>query len=125
MIETWEDFRALSLPEQKRYVMTMRRAGYNDTKIAARLGEPACRIEYWKRANGMQQKKTCPDLHLTKQQTLCWDCKKALGGCSWSRRFEPVPGWKAVVSETAGYLNEAMRQIPSYCVLNCPEFIEG
>lgn len=34
---------------------------------------------------------------------ICFDCKKACGGCSWSEldpvtgkpRFEPVPGWTA------------------------------
>lgn len=26
---------------------------------------------------------------------LCWDCKNALGKCSWSQRFEPIEGWTA------------------------------
>lgn len=25
----------------------------------------------------------------------CWDCANAYGGCSWSAKGEPVPGWKA------------------------------
>ena len=36
--------------------------------------------------------------------TLCWDCERACGQCSWSERdpetdqirYEPVPGWTAV-----------------------------
>lgn len=26
---------------------------------------------------------------------ICWDCKNACGGCEWSDRLEPVPGWTA------------------------------
>lgn len=26
--------------------------------------------------------------------SLCWDCAKACGGCSWSAKFIPVKGWK-------------------------------
>lgn len=28
--------------------------------------------------------------------TICWDCKKAVNDCSWSRNFEPVEGWEAI-----------------------------
>lgn len=41
--------------------------------------------------------------------TLCWSCKKAIGGCSWTEtdwsqepprtRFQPVEGWEAVDSK--------------------------
>lgn len=27
--------------------------------------------------------------------TLCWSCKNACGGCSWSKSFAPVEGWTA------------------------------
>lgn len=54
--------------------------------------------------------------------TLCWGCQKAVGGCSWSGWFEPVPGWQAVqtVIKSTGlsYGDE-----DSYLVLTCPEFI--
>ena len=26
---------------------------------------------------------------------ICFDCKKACGGCSWSKNFTPVKGWLA------------------------------
>lgn len=29
------------------------------------------------------------------KETLCWTCENACGGCSWSKKFEPVEGWKA------------------------------
>ncbi len=50
--------------------------------------------------------------------TLCWGCKNALGGCPWSARFEPVPGWDAVATVIEGnYI-----QVPSYHVRACPLF---
>lgn len=124
-IKTWADFRAMSLIDQKRYVITMRRAGYTDTQIAANLGEPPHRIEYWKSANGMQLGKTCTEPRKMRGQTLCWRCRNAVGGCSWSQRFEPVNGWTAVVTQPAVYLSEAMQKIPDYCVIKCPEFERG
>lgn len=47
---------------------------------------------------------------------LCWGCAKACGGCSWSKRFEPVPGWTAVPPLLCG-------RIPSYRITECPEFV--
>lgn len=29
------------------------------------------------------------------KQTLCWSCKNACGGCSWSKSLKPVEGWVA------------------------------
>ena len=52
---------------------------------------------------------------------LCWDCKKACGGCSWSSCFKPVDGWDAeesIVKDNSG-------DIISYKVKKCPEFIRG
>lgn len=61
--------------------------------------------------------------------TLCWSCKKAIGGCSWTEtdwsqepprtRFQPVEGWEAVVSKLQ---METTRFIPSYRVLKCPQY---
>ena len=49
-----------------------------------------------------------------RNDTICWDCKKAMkGGCSWTdpERQQPVKGWTAVKS---GF---------SYTVHDCPEFV--
>lgn len=55
-----------------------------------------------------------------KAPTLCWDCAKAMLGCSWSREFIPVEGWTAeptvLHSGNAG-------QTDSYVVHKCPEFV--
>ena len=69
-------------------------------------------------------KPTCSTIRKTKSQrkaTLCWDCKNACGGCSWSRSFVPVKGWDA--KETS--LKSAEGDIKSYFVTMCPEFING
>ncbi len=50
--------------------------------------------------------------------TLCWGCKNATGGCSWSARLEPVPGWDAVT--TAIKCSGVPAQ--SYHVRACPLF---
>lgn len=49
--------------------------------------------------------------------TLCWDCKKALCGCSWSMFFEPVEGWKARKTP------KTKSKPSSYKVYKCPEFV--
>ena len=56
-----------------------------------------------------------------KQYTVCWDCRKACGGCSWSNHWDhtPVPGWTAV--ETKVRMNNDV-YAQSYIVLECPEF---
>lgn len=61
----------------------------------------------------------------TREPTLCWDCRRALGGCSWADRFCPVDGWAA--EETLLYVNDRHRKdpVPSYRVIRCPEFERG
>lgn len=43
-------------------------------------------------------------------QTLCWDCAKACGGCRWSDVLRPVLKWQTEPT------NNGLR------VVNCPEF---
>lgn len=52
-------------------------------------------------------------------ETLCWECKKACGGCSWVDSFAPVKGWQA---EKNVIPDKAVGGIDSYCVKACPEF---
>ena len=54
--------------------------------------------------------------------TLCWDCKKATGGCVWSDSKDeiPVPGWKA--EQTKLRLFNTGTVACSYAVVECPEF---
>lgn len=53
-----------------------------------------------------------------KGESLCWICKKAIYGCSWSQRFEPIPGWKAKPVKLRGGAD-------SYRVQECPLFELG
>ena len=51
------------------------------------------------------------------KQTICWDCKNATGGCSWSNHHEhkPVEGWEAIPT-TMG------NGVHSFAVLKCPKY---
>lgn len=59
------------------------------------------------------------------EKTLCWDCGNAVPsadgkfGCSWSRNFEPVDGWKAE-KHFKKYIYD--QEIETYRVIECPEF---
>lgn len=63
-----------------------------------------------------------------KPQTLCWNCEKACRGCSWSRDFIPVKGWKAkptklyVRQETLASGKKKKYYTESFHVKECPEF---
>lgn len=56
-----------------------------------------------------------------KPASLCWYCEKAIGGCRWSRFFQPVKGWKALPTVICHSKNE--KGMKSYLVLDCPEFL--
>ena len=50
--------------------------------------------------------------------SLCWNCKKATGGCSWAEALKPINGW------TATYIKKtSSRPYDTYMVEGCPEFI--
>lgn len=55
----------------------------------------------------------------------CWNCKKALGGCSWSQDFIPVKGWEAQKTvKSGGVRGDGTKKPPmeSYRITFCPEF---
>lgn len=53
-----------------------------------------------------------------RKQQLCWICKNACGGCSWSRAFKPVEGWTA----NATIIVNDNNIVESYHITACPEF---
>lgn len=67
-----------------------------------------CTRERWRRA---KRRKTLYE------QTLCWECKNAFGGCTWAKKFEPVDGWTAIKTNPIRGRNSN-----SYHVIRCPEF---
>lgn len=56
--------------------------------------------------------------------TICWTCKNACGGCSWSqfKVQKPVKGWKAKRTRINTGTPERPRMIKSYLVISCPEY---
>lgn len=70
--------------------------------------------------------------HTASTTNICFDCRNACGGCSWTEinpdtkqpRFEPVPGWTAKpVLLNVGALRDRARLIETYHVTKCPQFI--
>jgi hypothetical protein len=66
-----------------------------------------------------------------RKANICFDCKKACGGCSWSAvdpvtrklRFEPVPGWTAKkVWLQSWHHGSRSREVETYHITACPEF---
>ena len=55
-----------------------------------------------------------------KQDTICWNCRKSGGLCSWSHAATPVKGWEVVETFRDGY-----KDTVGYTVVRCPEFVEG
>ena len=54
---------------------------------------------------------------MSKCESLCFDCKNAVCGCSWSKRFEPVEGWEAIPKKIR---IDKTHFIASYVVKKCP-----
>lgn len=55
----------------------------------------------------------------TKSNSKCWTCTKFYNGCSWSRDFTPVKGWKA---DAVTIREKGHEDIESYIVKECPEY---
>lgn len=122
-VRDWFDFRNLSREEQCELVNALRSEGYADAKIRQQFKVSKSTWERWIRVAGMQRR----DGEETAGHgaTLCWDCKKALGKCSWSYNLTPVKGWEAIKYPPAPYEQGRFAKMPNYRVVRCPEFIEG
>lgn len=64
------------------------------------------------------------DCLITPHRQPCWDCINACGGCSWSAKGEPVPGWKAEPAIIQAHLNRGAGNFSakSYKIYACPQF---
>lgn len=60
-------------------------------------------------------------------QQLCWKCANACGGCPWSARFQPVPGWLAepVIIKSHMDCGPDGFMAKSYKIYFCPQFRAG
>lgn len=56
-------------------------------------------------------------------ETLCWSCRRAYSGCSWSARGVPVKGWTAEPQYIANSDYGTKNVVKSYFVERCPEYI--
>lgn len=57
--------------------------------------------------------------------TICWNCCKATGNCSWSKNFTPIDGWKAkktILNLGYSAYSGRPKKAVSYIVKQCPEF---
>ena len=72
-----------------------------------------------------KKQKKVPKVEFQSKQ-LCWDCANACGGCEWSLRFEPVPGWDATptsrVLKVGGKGKGGTRVASSFVIHYCPKF---
>ena len=57
-----------------------------------------------------------------RKRTICWDCEKACGDCSWTDYNEqkPVKGWTAIRNDLK---HKDGTGVESYLVTDCPEFV--
>ena len=53
----------------------------------------------------------------------CWTCTKYLGGCPWSARFQPVPGWKAKPVKRRAMPHSAKEYVDTYDIKSCPMYV--
>lgn len=62
---------------------------------------------------------------------LCFNCKNACGGCSWSAldpatnkpKYEPVPGWTAKkVMLKLGISHAKVKWVQTYHITACPQY---
>lgn len=61
--------------------------------------------------------------NFSKHSTICWNCGKACGLCSWSKSFIPVDGWCAVPTKILISNTGSKRSYTdSFDVYECPEF---
>lgn len=60
--------------------------------------------------------------HRKKNEQLCWECKRATGGCTWSDKLLPVEGWDATPTIIK---DSEIGEIPSFQIKHCPQFVWG
>lgn len=54
--------------------------------------------------------------YASEEYQLCWTCKNACGGCSWSQDGTPVEGWTAEKS----FLPSNGKYADTYKIIKCP-----
>ena len=67
------------------------------------------------------------DCYIAPHSQLCWDCANACGGCPWSEKFQPVPGWDAEPVIIRNHQDRGPENFSakSYKIYACPQFTKG
>ena len=93
--------------------------------MKVKMCETCGKVFFCRSENRMYCSKECRDKAIKRKREeygqLCWRCKKACGGCSWSGNKTPIKNWDAephIVKDEEG-------DIRSYKIKKCPEFIKG
>lgn len=55
---------------------------------------------------------------MKKHSQPCWTCKKALGGCCWSKNYKPIKNWVA----KKRWLSCGSKLDITYQIQSCPEY---
>lgn len=56
------------------------------------------------------------------KEALCWQCRRATGGCEWSAHLQPVPGWRAERTFHRVRCGGTVRLAAGLRVAACPKF---
>lgn len=109
------------MSERQEQFMELYRRGLNDREIADALYVSRGIVRHWREKQHL--KSNVPAYSNREQsRTLCWDCRNALWGCSWSKHFIPVEGWDATPHML--YANDKKHVgVQSYEVHDCPEYV--
>lgn len=52
----------------------------------------------------------------------CWSCANACGGCEWSAKGEPIPGWEAEPRTIKYNDPKGTRWVHSFSITRCPKY---
>lgn len=117
VVTSYAAFKRMTDETRAQYLAERRALGMRDRDIfkeagfSARDRERAYKYLAYRQQYSAERPRQC--------STLCWDCSRALGGCSWSLRFEPVEGW---IAEATQIRNNTGYYTKSYRVISCPLF---
>lgn len=91
-----------------------------------KICEECGKVFFTKEKNKKYCCKACKEKALKRKRNergqICWRCKKATGGCSWSSFLQPVEGWNAIPTMVKN--REGKSIYNSFKILYCPLFEE-
>lgn len=70
--------------------------------------------------DGVQENEEEVEVKYMGKEQLCWSCKKAAGGCSWSDSLRPVKGWVADAVEYKS--QETGSKERTWAIHSCPKY---